>query len=68
MKRGKYYWLREDLKSSRNKCDIALILIENKRYEFLPTILESLYETTQDIIDKHCVKDLSHKILSNDSP
>ncbi|KKN12489.1 hypothetical protein LCGC14_1016130 [marine sediment metagenome] len=52
-------WLKEQIQTSRNLCEIALILIEIKRGELLPTVLELLHYYTQTIIDKHCIKELN---------
>jgi len=48
-------WLTEQLKTSRNLCDIALILIEKKQGRLLPTILELLLQEAQTIVDENCV-------------
>jgi len=48
-------WLTEQLKTSRNLCDIALILIEKKQKHLLPTILELLLQEAQTIVDENCV-------------
>ena len=48
-------WLPEQLKTSRNLCDIALLLINTGNRDLLPTILELLFEQVQVIIDEICV-------------
>lgn len=48
-------WLPEQLKTVKNLCDTALLLIEHNRRELLPTVLELLHEQSQTIIDKECV-------------
>lgn len=48
-------WLPEQLQTTRNLCDTALLLIEHNRRELLPTILELLHWYTQTIIDTQCV-------------
>jgi hypothetical protein len=48
-------WLEEQLKTTRNLCDTALILIHTNNQKLLPTILETLYEQTQQIVDENCV-------------
>lgn len=53
-------WLSEQLKTSRNLIDVALLLLEqrvDKRQTLLPTVLELLYEQVQTIIDEQCVVD-----------
>ena len=48
-------WLPEQLKTTKNLCDVALLLLEqriDKRQTLLPTILEFLYEQCQQIIDE----------------
>lgn len=56
MKTQEKHWLTEDLKSIRNRVEIALILIELKKDILLPTILEDLFAVAQHIIDSHCIK------------
>jgi hypothetical protein len=48
-------WLTEQIKTVRNLCDIAMLLVIAGKNELLPTILELLYEQAQSIIDDHCV-------------
>jgi len=48
-------WLPEQLKTSRNLIDVALLLIETDNRHLLATILELLHEQTQAIIDENCV-------------
>ena len=48
-------WLPEQLKSVRNLCGMALLLIETNNQKWLPTILEVLYEQVQQILDEQCV-------------
>lgn len=50
-------WLEERIQTSRNLCEISLILIEQDREDLLPTVLELLHYYTQTIIDKHCIKE-----------
>ena len=49
-------WLPEQLKTSRNLIDVALLLIRTGNRDLLPTILEFLYGQVQTIIDENCVK------------
>ena len=56
-------WLPEQLKTIKNLCITAEILIENKRPELLPTILEIIHLESQDIINENCIED-SHEGLS----
>ena len=48
-------WLEEQLKTTRNLCDVALLLIHTGNTKLLPTILELLYQETQQIVDENCV-------------
>ena len=48
--------LEERLKTTRNRAEIALLLIAQSREELLPTILEDIYFGTQLILDKYCIK------------
>jgi len=48
-------WLVEQLKTSKNLCDIALILTEQNQKHLLPTILELLLQEVQTIVDENCV-------------
>jgi len=48
--------LEERLKTTRNRAEIALLLIAQGREELLPTMLEDIYFGTQLILDKYCVK------------
>ena len=49
-------WLPEQLKTTKNLCDTALLILENDK-TLLPTILELLYEQVQDILDEQCIKE-----------
>ena len=49
--------LEELLKSIRNRCFIAAIIIHEPH--LLPTILEDLYEDAQTIVMEYCVKETS---------
>ena len=48
--------LEERLKTTRNRCAIALNLIEHDRQDLLATILEDLFCGTQSILDLYCVE------------
>ncbi len=48
--------LEERLKTTRNRTEIALLLIAQGREELLPTMLEDIYFGTQLILDKYCIK------------
>jgi hypothetical protein len=50
-------FLYESVKTIRNLCDIAEICINIGRREFLPTILELLFQEAQGVVDDHCVKE-----------
>jgi hypothetical protein len=47
--------LREQIKTTRNLAEIALVLIEENRCELLPTALETMFEQAQSILDNYCV-------------
>ena len=49
--------LQELIKSIRNRCYIADILIEKGRFELLPTVLEDLHTDSQTIALEYCVKE-----------
>ncbi len=49
-------WLPEQLKTSKNLCDVALLLIETGNRHLLATVLELLYAEIQTIIDENCIK------------
>ncbi len=48
-------WLPEQLKTSRNLINIALLLIETNNRHLLATVLELLHEQTQTIIYENCI-------------
>lgn len=48
-------WLPEQIKTSRNLCDVSLLLIETGKRHLLSTVLELLYEQVQVIIEENCV-------------
>ena len=50
-------WLKDQIKTSKNLCEIALILIEVGRRELLPTVLELLFYYTQTIMDESCIEE-----------
>ena len=50
-------WLREYLRTTRNLCDVALIVLEQGKDELLPTVLELLYQEAQNILEEHCIVD-----------
>ncbi len=49
------HWLREYLKTTRNLCDVALIVLEQGKDELLPTLLELMHVETQRLIDDYCI-------------
>lgn len=51
-------WLKEHIQTSKNLCEISLILIEQDREDLLPTVFELLHYYTQTIIDEYCIKEL----------
>jgi len=50
-----YNELNEQLKTTRNLCDVAIILVQLGKENLLPTILETLHQETQGMIDDYCV-------------
>ena len=48
--------LKEQLKTTSNLCDIAVVLIEVGKIKLLPTILELIHLESQQIIEEYCVK------------
>ena len=48
--------LKEQLKTMKNLCDIAVVLIEQHKNSLLPTILELIYLESQHITEEHCIK------------
>jgi len=48
-------WLTEQLKTTRNLCDCALLIIDAGQRQLLPTVLELLHEETQKIIYENCI-------------
>ena len=51
------HWLREYLKTTRNLCDVALIVLEQGKDELMPIVLELMHVETQGLIDDYCVED-----------
>lgn len=47
-------WLREQLKTTKNLCEIAQILMTDNEH-LLPTILELLLIEVQQIVDDNCI-------------
>ena len=50
-------YLPEQLKTSRNLIDIALLLIETEHMDLLPTVLELLKIEVDNIVLENCVVD-----------
>ena len=48
--------LQEELKTIKNLCEIAQMLITNKKVEILPTVLEVIYIEAQQIVDEQCIR------------
>lgn len=48
--------LDELLKTTRNRVNIALFLLERGKWDELPTILEDIFGGAQLIIDNYCIK------------
>lgn len=49
-------YLYEAVKTVRNLCNVAEILIETNHRELLPTVLELMHQETQEIALEYCVK------------
>ncbi len=49
--------LLERLKTTRNRADIAILLLKLNRHELIYTVLEDLHYGTQNLIDKYCIKE-----------
>lgn len=48
-------YLYESIKTIKNLCEVAQVLINIGQQNLLPTILELLYQEAQSVIDEHCV-------------
>jgi len=48
--------LKEELKTISNLCEIAQMLITNGKLYLLPTVLETIYIESQQIIDEQCIR------------
>lgn len=48
-------WLKEQLKTTRNLCDVSLLLLKSKQDALLPTILELLLSEAQQIVNDYCI-------------
>ena len=48
-------WLEEQIKTTRNLCNIVLILIKENR-SLLPTVLELLFIEVAQILDEQCIE------------
>ena len=51
------HWLEEYLKTIRNLCDTALIILEHGHDNLIHTTLEFLYQEAQNILEEHCIVD-----------
>ena len=49
--------LEERIKTTKNRVDIALLLIEHDRLDLINTILEDMFFGIQTIMDYYCVKE-----------
>ena len=49
-------WLPEQLQTIMNLVAVAQILLAQHRREYLPTVLEILFEQVQDVVDETCVE------------
>jgi len=52
-------WLSEQIKTCKNLCLVAELLIEQERRELLPTVCELLFVEAQTINDDYCVVKLN---------
>lgn len=57
MDKEQEYWLREQLKTVSNLTDIAILVINDRRYELLPTVLELMLIEVQDLVSENCIKE-----------
>lgn len=57
---GKMEQAKEQIKTLRNLCDIALLVVESGKVLLLPTILELLHIETARVVEEHCIAD-EHK-------
>ena len=51
------HWLEEYLKTIRNLCDTALIILEYGHDNLIHTTLELMHVETQRLIDNYCIKE-----------
>jgi len=49
--------LVERIKTTKNRCEIALLILDNGREDLIYTELEDMYYGTQVILDKYCIKE-----------
>ena len=49
-------WLSEQLRTIKNLCDTAQLLIDEDKPQLLPTILELLQVEIQQVVEENCVK------------
>jgi hypothetical protein len=54
--------LREAIHSVRNACDIAFLLMAEKRLDLLPTILEYAAMDIQSIMLDYCAQEAVHPL------
>ena len=57
MDKEQEYWLRQTLNTISNLSDIAILVIEARRGDLIPTVLELLLIEVQDLVSEHCVKE-----------
>jgi len=48
--------LAELLKAIRNRCDAAILLIQQNHTNLLATLLEDIHEDSQTIVDDYCIE------------
>ena len=49
-------YLKEELQTIRNLCDISELVRVNGRFELLPTLLEVILIEAQELVDEFCVE------------
>lgn len=47
--------LHEQLKTIKNLCDVAALVIASNCKHLLPTVLELMLVEVQEVVDEHCV-------------
>ena len=58
--------LTEQVKATRNLCEVSLILISLKREDLLPTVLELMQVECQQLVLENCVVEEVKEVDSDD--